>query len=56
MVVLFADGSVRDFADRNNDDLINNGFAGINGFANDTIEADIENLYSAYSLDAFKGN
>ncbi len=51
--VLFADGSVRTLADTNRDGLVNNGFAvngGANGFANDTLEAGQEQIFSRWSL------
>ena len=52
--VLYADGSVRSVADKNKDGVINNGFAAstTGGFADDTIEAPAEELYSLYSLAA----
>jgi prepilin-type N-terminal cleavage/methylation domain-containing protein/prepilin-type processing-associated H-X9-DG protein len=55
--ILFADGSVKSLVDKNNDGYINNGFtpnAGRGGFGNDEVEAGPDDLYSAYSLDAYK--
>lgn len=50
--VLFADGSVRAIADANNDGLLNNGFPAAGGFADNTVEAPEDDLFSLYSLDA----
>lgn len=57
--ILFADGSVRDFYDQNADRLLNNGFitdGGQGGFANADIELKEDEVFSLYSLDAFKAN
>ncbi|MDA1051349.1 MAG: DUF1559 domain-containing protein [Planctomycetota bacterium] len=49
--ILFADGSVRRFADDNEDGLLNNGFPiGVAGFLGDEIELDPELVESNYSL------
>jgi prepilin-type N-terminal cleavage/methylation domain-containing protein/prepilin-type processing-associated H-X9-DG protein len=48
--VLYADGSVRAIVDKNRDGLINNGFAAGGGFADDTLEAPPDDLFSLYSL------
>lgn len=56
--ILFADGSVKSLNDKNNDGYINNGFTpllGKGGFANDELEVEPGDLYSFYSLDAYKG-
>jgi len=50
--VLFADGSVRSLADKNKDGLINNGFVAGGGFADSTLEAPSDEIYSLYSLSA----
>jgi prepilin-type N-terminal cleavage/methylation domain-containing protein/prepilin-type processing-associated H-X9-DG protein len=54
--VLFADGSVRAINDQNKDELINNGFVppgdGRGGFKEYSVEADAQELFSWYSLDA----
>jgi prepilin-type N-terminal cleavage/methylation domain-containing protein/prepilin-type processing-associated H-X9-DG protein len=62
--ILFADGSVRDFIDKNKDTYLNNGFDiasdGRGGFKsvereiNGNVIPEVE-LFSLYSLDAFKG-
>lgn len=54
MNILFADGSVRTLSDKNRDGNINNGFSAVGGFADSTVEADEDELYSLYSLDARK--
>lgn len=55
--ILFADGSVRTFFDKNDDGCLNNGFTpGGPGFANDEVEAKPDEIFSYYSLDAFKDN
>ena len=57
--ILFADGSVRSFADLNGDGLINNGFASVGnqgGYFNSDVEIKPDDLFSLYSLDAFKNN
>lgn len=54
MNVLFADGSVRTLNDKNRDGHINNGFGAVGGLADSTVEADEDELYSLYSLDARK--
>jgi hypothetical protein len=57
--MLFADGSVRDFYDANQDQLLNNGFVssgGVGGFANSDVELGADQVFSLYSLDAFKAN
>lgn len=50
--VLFADGSVRSFADTNNDGLLNNGFESgeTNGFRDSQIELPEQRIESSYSL------
>jgi prepilin-type N-terminal cleavage/methylation domain-containing protein/prepilin-type processing-associated H-X9-DG protein len=52
--VLYADGSVRSIPDKNKDGQLNNGFAAstTGGFADDTVEAPSDELYSLYSLSA----
>lgn len=52
--LLFADGSVRTVTDKNRDGFLNNGFSAVGGFADSTVEADEEELYSLYALDARK--
>jgi hypothetical protein len=52
--VLFADGSVRTLSDKNRDGHINNGFSAVGGFADSVVEADEEEWYSLYALDARK--
>jgi prepilin-type N-terminal cleavage/methylation domain-containing protein/prepilin-type processing-associated H-X9-DG protein len=65
--VLFADGNVREIADKNKDGLINNGFNNENGDLRGGFkgyvpvglkidsEADEQSLFSLYSLDAYQG-
>ncbi len=50
--ILMADGSVQSFNDLNNDHYLNNGFTanGSNGFADSTVEASPDQLYSRWSL------
>lgn len=52
--VLFADGSVRNFADENKDGLLNNGFttaaAPASGFSDDVIELPKEGVFSGWTL------
>ncbi|HLA83846.1 MAG TPA: DUF1559 domain-containing protein [Thermoguttaceae bacterium] len=50
--ILFADGSVRMFADANDDGLLNNGFepTAANGFADDTIELPEEEVCGTWQL------
>lgn len=50
--IVFADGSVRTFADTNADGLLNNGFDAGNGFADNTIELKPEEVASLYDLKA----
>ena len=52
--LLFADGSVREFQDRNEDGLMNNGFpaSSLNGFVDDTVELPGEEISNLYSLNA----
>jgi prepilin-type N-terminal cleavage/methylation domain-containing protein/prepilin-type processing-associated H-X9-DG protein len=52
--ILFADGSVRAYADQNNDGFLNNGFGTAGGFANGEKELPEDEVYSLYSLDANK--
>lgn len=52
--ILFADGSVRAVTDKNRDGFLNNGFGAVGGFADNTVEADEDELYSLFSLDAKK--
>jgi len=52
MNMVFADGSVRSFSDANGDGLINNGLGTNSGFADDSVEAPPNQLYSLYSIDA----
>lgn len=50
--LLFADGSVRSFTDRNSDGRLNNGFLpfGDNGFRDNQVEISSEEIYSRWSL------
>ncbi|HTN76412.1 MAG TPA: prepilin-type N-terminal cleavage/methylation domain-containing protein [Pirellulaceae bacterium] len=50
--ILFADGSVRSFEDKNRDGLLNNGFGAVGGFADDTVEINPEDFASLYDLKA----
>jgi prepilin-type N-terminal cleavage/methylation domain-containing protein/prepilin-type processing-associated H-X9-DG protein len=52
--ILFIDGSVRTVKDLNKDDLLNNGFGPIVGFADNVKEIAEDDVYSLYSLDAKK--
>jgi prepilin-type N-terminal cleavage/methylation domain-containing protein/prepilin-type processing-associated H-X9-DG protein len=56
--VLFADGSVRQMNDANDDGLLNNGFKSSstvnNGFASDEIELTTDDFFNFYSLDAYQ--
>lgn len=57
--ILFADGSVRAFTDLNGDGLLNSGFASVSnqgGFFNGDVELGPDEVFSLYSLDAFKAN
>ncbi|MBN2021612.1 MAG: DUF1559 domain-containing protein [Pirellulales bacterium] len=50
--ILFADGSVRGYLDKNDDGLLNNGFEATadNGFANDEVELPPEEVASRWTL------
>jgi prepilin-type N-terminal cleavage/methylation domain-containing protein/prepilin-type processing-associated H-X9-DG protein len=48
--ILFVDGSVRGFSDRNDDGQLNNGFPASGNFASDEIEINIDEVVSSYSL------
>lgn len=49
--ILFADGSVRGFADENRDGLLNNGFpAGVGGFRSGEVELSPEEVLSRWAL------
>lgn len=50
--VLFADGSVREFVDQNDDGYLNNGFPAtpVSGFADDTVEIPPTEFFSKWSL------
>ncbi len=50
--ILFADGSVRAFTDQNDDDVLNNGFPAVGGFATNQLELKPDEMFSRYSLDA----
>lgn len=50
--ILFVDGSVRTFVDKNGDGSLNNGFPAIKGFEDSTVEVNPEEIFSLYSLDA----
>lgn len=52
--LLFADGSVRSFTDRNNDGFLNNGFGTAGGYTTNEVELPADEAYSYYSLDALK--
>jgi prepilin-type N-terminal cleavage/methylation domain-containing protein/prepilin-type processing-associated H-X9-DG protein len=52
--ILFIDGSVQTVKDLNKDDLLNNGFGAMGGFADNVKEMSEEDVYSLYSLDAKK--
>lgn len=53
--IVFADGSVRSYLDRNEDGFLNNGFAASttqNGFADGEVELNQDEVYSRYSVNA----
>jgi prepilin-type N-terminal cleavage/methylation domain-containing protein/prepilin-type processing-associated H-X9-DG protein len=54
--LLFADGSVRAFKDTNDDGKLNNGFTAgtVTGFADDTVELPVSDVFGLYSLNANK--
>lgn len=52
--VLFIDGSVRSVRDANKDDLLNNGFGAVGGFADGVKEIPEDDVFSLYSFDAKK--
>ncbi len=55
--ILFADGSVRQFSDKNSDGLLNNGFVASSaggGFEDSEIEIKPDEIFSFYSVDAYK--
>lgn len=55
-MILFADGSVRSFTDNNDDGLLNNGFEAGGGFADSDVEMKSDDVFSLYSVDAFREN
>jgi prepilin-type processing-associated H-X9-DG protein len=58
-MIAFADGSVRAFTDRNGDGQLNNGFAASaagGGFADDEIEINADDVFSLYSVNAYRQN
>jgi prepilin-type processing-associated H-X9-DG protein len=52
--ILFLDGSVRSFIDKNGDGFLNNGFTSLptNGFADEEIELPAAEVYSGWSLNS----
>ena len=57
--ILFADGSVRQFSDANGDYMLNNGFEASTaegGFEDSEIEMTPDQIFSFYSVDAYKQN
>lgn len=55
--ILFADGSVREFVDHDDDGHLNPGFETSGGvYLTNEVELKSGDVFSAYSLDAFKGN
>lgn len=55
--IVFADGSVRAFSDANSDGLLNNGFTASGtggGFADSEMEIKSDDVFSLYSLDAYR--
>lgn len=58
-MILFADGSVRGYTDTNDDGRLNNGFTASatgGGFADSDIEIKSDDVFSFYSLDAYREN
>jgi prepilin-type N-terminal cleavage/methylation domain-containing protein/prepilin-type processing-associated H-X9-DG protein len=57
-MILFADGSVRSFTDLNRDGQLNNGFTASvdGGFADSDIEIKSDDIFSFYSVDAYREN
>jgi prepilin-type processing-associated H-X9-DG protein len=57
-MILFADGSVRPFVDLNDDGLLNNGFPASSGggFSDDEVEMKSDEIFSLYSVDAYRQN
>lgn len=58
-MILFADGSVRPFTDSNGDGQLNNGFTASatgGGFADSEVEIKSDDIFSLYSLDAYREN
>ncbi len=52
--ILFADGSVREFTDKNRDELLNNGFPAIGSFGTNEVEIDTDDMFSRHSVDAIE--
>lgn len=57
--IVFADGSVRAFVDSNSDGQLNNGFVASatgGGFSDDEVEMKSDDIFSLYSVDAYRQN
>jgi prepilin-type processing-associated H-X9-DG protein len=51
--LLMADGSVQNFADQNDDGVLNNGFPTGHGFGNDEVEIEAKQVFSRAALRGF---